>query len=207
MTTVREVDIAGSDDPRLMKVAASFRDEGRTPIALHRVIANSPGVLLGFHAFSDALRYATELPSAIRELAILRTAQLTNSSYEWVHHVVLAERFGVSQADIDGLASWGDAGFDEATKAALRVTDELASSGVTAEAMADLATHFDPPQVVDLVVCISHYHAVARITQALEIDVELEYRDAYAALGRREPDRVTGAESRADEKAIGGTDL
>jgi alkylhydroperoxidase family enzyme len=207
MTALREVDIAKSADPRLGRVAEAFRREGRAPISLHRVIANAPGVLEGFHALSDALRYGTDVADSVRELAILRTAQITNATYEWVHHVVLAERFGVTQSDIDNLDSWAAADFDDATKAALQLADEIAGLGVTAETMANLARHFAPAQIVALVVCISHYHAVARITQALDIEVEPEYRDAFASAGRRDRSGSQSAPSGTLTKATGGNEL
>jgi alkylhydroperoxidase family enzyme len=207
MAALREVDITGSADPRLEHVAEAFRREGRAPIGLHRVIANAPGVLVGFLALSDALRYGAEVADSVRELAILRTAQLTNATYEWVHHVVLAERFGVKQQDIDSLDSWTAADFDDATKAALRLTDEIAGLGVTAETMEDLAHYFTPEQIVALVVCISHYHAVARITQALDIEVEPEYRDAYASTGRRDRSGSQPTPSGKLTKATGGNEL
>lgn len=207
MTAVREIDVAESADPRLGHVAEAFRREGRTPISLHRVIANAPAVLEGFHALGDALRYGTDVVDSVRELAILRTAQLTDATYEWVHHVVLAERFGVTQSDIDNLDSWATANFDDATKAALRLTDEIAGLGVTAETMENLARHFGPAQIVALVVCISHYHAVARITQALDIEVEPEYRDAYASTGRRHRPGSRSAPSGELTKATGGNEL
>ncbi len=207
MAVVREVDIAESLDPRLEQVAEAFRREGRQAISLHRIIANAPGVLEGFHALGDALRYGTEVPDRVRELTILRTAQLTDATYEWVHHVVLAERFGVTQSDIDDLESWATADFDAATKAALQLTDEIAGLGVTAETMEHLANHFSPAQMVALVVCISHYHAVARITQALDIEVEPEYSDAYASASRRDRSASQSATSGKLTKATGGKEL
>ena len=66
--------------------------EGRDPIALYRVLAHSPLMLRAYAGLARGLRYEAQTPRALRELMILRTAQLTGSDYEWAHHRAMARR-------------------------------------------------------------------------------------------------------------------
>jgi len=56
-------------------VFETFRQEGRDPIALYRVLAHSPPMLRAYAGLARGLRYDAATPRALRELMILRTAQ------------------------------------------------------------------------------------------------------------------------------------
>ena len=68
-------------------VFAAFHAEGREPIALYRALANAPILLRSYSTLARALRHDAVTDRCLRELVILRTAQLTDSEYEWSHHV------------------------------------------------------------------------------------------------------------------------
>src|SRR5919106_3082114 len=76
------------------------------PPNLYKALANHPALVAAWTEFSKMLRYDTRTPRALRELVILRGAQLMRSEYEWAQHVVMARKAGVREAQIKALASW-----------------------------------------------------------------------------------------------------
>src|ERR671919_1807498 len=76
------------------------------PPNLYRALANHPRLVAAWTEFSKMLRYDTRTPRALRELVILRGAQLMRSEYEWAQHVVMARKAGVREEQIQNLAKW-----------------------------------------------------------------------------------------------------
>src|ERR671919_88249 len=65
------------------------------PPNLYRALANHPRLIAAWSDFSKALRHDTRTPRALRELVILRGAQLMRSEYEWAQHLKMARKAGV----------------------------------------------------------------------------------------------------------------
>ncbi|MGH3167650.1 MAG: carboxymuconolactone decarboxylase family protein [Trebonia sp.] len=171
-------------DPGNETVAAAFRvfrEEGREPIALYRYLAAAPEMLRGFSEFSRSLRYAGTTSRALRELVILRVAQLTRAEYEWFHHAPMAAKAGVEPEQIDWLERWRDAGaetFSARERAALAAAEEIVAAGLSEAGFAVLRESFDDGEVVELVLLVTHYLAVSRIIASLGIEVEPDYLTA-----------------------------
>ena len=165
------------DDPILQEVFARFAAEGRAPIELYRALAHSPGLLRAYSGLATALRYEAETPRPLRELVILRTAQLTRSEYEWAHHRKMALAEGVPERQIEELERWRESdAFDERERAAVRLAEEAHEIEVSGETIALLRRVFSDRETVELVLLATFYQAVARVLQALAIEVEPEYR-------------------------------
>lgn len=167
-------------------VFETFRQEGRDPIALYRVLAHSPPMLRAYAGLARGLRYDATTPRALRELMILRTAQLTGSDYEWAHHRAMAAANGVPAEQVDALAAWrSSALFDGRERAALRCVEEIHDVALSDEAFAELERELGPPATIELVLLAAFYEAVARLIQALGLEVEPAYQ---AYLGPRAGD-------------------
>jgi 4-carboxymuconolactone decarboxylase len=165
------------DDPVVREVFARFAKEGREPIELYRALAHAPKLLRAYSGFATALRYEAETPRALRELVILRTAQLTRSEYEWAHHRKMALAEGVPERQLEELERWRESdAFDERERTALRLAEEAHEIAVTDETLAELRHAFSDAEAVELVLLATFYQAVARVLQALGIEVEPEYR-------------------------------
>src|SRR5690242_8390981 len=72
------------------------RDGGRVG-NLFRVLGHSPQLLHQFMRLGSDLRSRTKLDPRLRELAILTVGRLAQAPYEYVHHIAIARRAGVSQ--------------------------------------------------------------------------------------------------------------
>jgi AhpD family alkylhydroperoxidase len=167
-------------------VFETFRQEGRDPIALYRVLAHSPPMLRAYAGLARGLRYDAATPRALRELMILRTAQLTGSDYEWAHHRAMAAANGVPEEQVRALAAWRSSTlFDRCERAALRCVEEIHDVALSDEAFAELEREVGVPATIELVLLAAFYEAVARIIQALGLEVEPAY---HAYLGERHGD-------------------
>ena len=167
-------------DPITAEVFEVFVREQRDPIALYRVLANSPKMLRAYAGLAQGLRYEADTPRELRELLILRTAQLTASGYEWAHHRTMAAAAGVPDEQVAELASWRTSErFDARERAALRCAEEIHEIALSVEALEALRDAVGDSASVELVLLIAFYQAVARMIQAFGLEVEPEYRAAH----------------------------
>lgn len=149
------------------------RDGGEV-LNLHRALANAPGALRNFMRLGNSLLFHGVLPPRLRELAILRVAQLTGASYEWAHHLPIALRTGVTEAEVEALGGWESGPlFGAAERAVLRYVDDVTLRvRVSAAAFDALRAHLSEGQVVELTMVAGYWGMVARLLEALEVDVE-----------------------------------
>ena len=90
------------------------------PPNLYKALANHPALVAAWTEFSKTLRHDTRTPRSLRELVILRGAQLMRSEYEWAQHLPMARKAGVTEAQIKDLPSWKtSSSFNLKEKAAL----------------------------------------------------------------------------------------
>ena len=154
-------------------VAARVRQAGVKQVNLYHALAHAPRLLEAWIDFSWALREQCETPRALRELIILRTAQLMLSPYEWHQHRRMAAEAGVDEHQVAELAMWPTSpAFNDAERAALAFTDALAERHVPDEVNAALAEHFDEQARVELTLTASFYFGVPRLLDALRVPVE-----------------------------------
>jgi AhpD family alkylhydroperoxidase len=169
-----------TDDEVVAAVFRRFHEEGREPIALYRALAHAPAQLRAYSGLARSLRYEASTPRALRELAILRTAQLTGSQYEWSHHVPMAKAAGVRPEQISALERWRDSdAFEERERALLRCAEEVHACSLSDAAYAELKRSFDEGEVVELLMLLAFYQAVARMIDAFGIEVEPEYQESH----------------------------
>ena len=75
------------------------------PLNLFKVVANAPASFKPFLELGGAILFKSEFDARKREIAILRVAHVTRSNYEWVQHVALARHAGVTDEEIEKIAS------------------------------------------------------------------------------------------------------
>src|SRR5467141_310779 len=146
-----------------------------TPPKLYRALGNQPKLVAAWAEFSRVLRHDTRTPRALRELVILRGAQLTRSEYEWAHHLAMARKAGVREAQIAALARWRSSKeFDEREKAALALAEAVTEGRVSDQVYAEASQHFDHADYVELCLLAAFYAAVGRLIEALGVQLEPE---------------------------------
>jgi alkylhydroperoxidase family enzyme len=167
-------------DPADPRVKTMFEEVVRRGVAvpnLYRVMAHAPEMLRAWLDFAWPLRLNANSPRRVRELVILRGAQVSKTAYEWAHHVPMALSAGVTQAEIDDIDHWREvATFTAAEKSALRLAEEVTEGpAASAECMQQLAEHFSPEEIVELVLTASFYVCVGRFLTSMAIELEPGY--------------------------------
>jgi alkylhydroperoxidase family enzyme len=149
-----------------------------TPPNLYKQLANHPKVIAAWNEFARTLRHDSRTPRALRELMILRGAQLMRSEYEWAQHLKMARKAGVREAQIDALGNWqASAEFTDKEKAALGLADAVTQGRVPEEVYAEAMRHFDHQDYVELAVMSAFYAMVARVLDAMHVQLEDDFRD------------------------------
>jgi alkylhydroperoxidase family enzyme len=149
-----------------------------SPPNLYRALGNHPALCAAWAEFARALRYDGGTPRELRELMILRGAQLMRSEYEWAQHLKMARKFGVREAQIAALAQWRESKeFDERERAALELAEAVTRGEVGDAVYAAVSKHFDHATYVELAMVAAFYAMVARMLDAMRIQLEPAARE------------------------------
>ncbi|MDH6245270.1 carboxymuconolactone decarboxylase family protein [Mycobacterium sp. OTB74] len=151
-------------DDNVIKALSGFvapermeRREAGTALA---TMARNPKLTRSFLRFNGYLLFSSTLPADVRELAILRVAHRRGCEYEWVHHVEMAQREGITLEAIEQVQR-GEAD-DALGRAIIAAVDELETdSNVSDATWAALSEHLDEQQRMDLVFTIGCYGLLA----------------------------------------------
>jgi len=160
--------VAVADRP-LVEAISAQRGE---ILHLYQMLLHSPPLTAGWLHYLSAIRQQCGLPGAIRELVIMRIAQLNRAAYEAEQHAPIALAEGISQAQLDALEDWRASHlFDDTQQAVLALTDAMTQTVQVPNAVFEAARrHFNATGMVELVGVIAAYNMVSRFLEALEID-------------------------------------
>jgi 4-carboxymuconolactone decarboxylase len=138
---------------------------------LDGMLLHSPPFADGWNSLLGAIRGQGELPGDLRELAVLRVAELNGAEYEWTAHEPVAKEEGMTAEQIAALREGGDrSALTERQRVVLDYTDAMtAQVAVPDELFAALHEHFDPREIVELTVTVGAYNMVSRFLVALEV--------------------------------------
>jgi AhpD family alkylhydroperoxidase len=116
----------------------------------------------------------SNLPTAIQNLVLIRASQINGCSVCTDMHTKDAEHAGETSVRINLVAAWRDAKvFTDAERAALELAEQGtriadAAGGVTDEAWANAAKHYDSEQLAGLVSLIAVINAYNRFNVILQ---------------------------------------
>ena len=153
------------------------------PVAITTML-HHPHLAGPWLAFNNVLLWSPALDDRMRELMVLRVAWRTRSNYEWVQHVRLAQRFGITLEEIDAVAQVGDGGAWPPLEAALlAATDQLLDSyRVDDGTWARLAEHLDERQLVEVVFVVGAYTCLAMAFKSFGLPLEPDIDATTTAL-------------------------
>ena len=138
---------------------ARFNYQGNTVAAKFAKYINSAGAVVS----------NSTLPAATQELVKIRASQINGCAACTDMHTKDAEHAGETQLRLNLVAVWREATvFTEAERAALELTEQGtriadAATGVTDEAWASAAKHYDDDQLAALVSLIAEINAWNRL--------------------------------------------
>jgi AhpD family alkylhydroperoxidase len=172
-------------DPVLQELFDETRRKGGDVINLHLTLGHAPAIAKARRAMATALRFEAVTPRLLRELVILRTAQIVGGDYELNQHLPMAMAAGLTAEQIAQLESWrGSPLFDDRQRALLAYVEAVAGQAgeVDDPTFAELGRHFGPQEIVELTVIIANYYGTGLITKALRIEVEDDGRQTATGL-------------------------
>ena len=148
------------------------------PVNLYHALGNHPALTAAWTEFANAIRHDSRTPRALREIMILRTAQIAHSEYEWAHHLRMARKAEVSEAKIAALAAWRtSAAFDAKERAALALTEAVMACNVTDAVHAEVKRHFSDAEFVELSLTAGFYAMVSRMLDAMRVELDPDVRE------------------------------
>jgi AhpD family alkylhydroperoxidase len=137
---------------------------------LYQALANQPDLLYGWVELAWRLRQRSKTPRRLRELMIVRGAELSHCEYELVSHRRMAAEAGVDETDLAQLSSWRDSqSFSAEERAALALAEAMLAGHVSDELLDELGQLFDASQRVELILTAGMYSMVPRVIDALRL--------------------------------------
>ncbi|UCH42604.1 MAG: carboxymuconolactone decarboxylase family protein [Dehalococcoidales bacterium] len=160
--------------PLIRETYQKLEDQGSQVLNLNKVMAHCPHIGLNFQRLGNSILRGEGLSARLRELAVLRVGNLTNAHYELVKHTPIALRAGVSRQQVNDIPDWAtSAEFNDQERTVLQYTDEVTQgTGVNDKTFNDLRAFLVEPEIVELTAAIGYYGMVARILNALQIELE-----------------------------------
>lgn len=133
-----------------------------------------PALAKAFLAFNNHVATASSVSRRVREILILRISWLRRAEYEFVQHVVLGLRAGLSETEIERIQLGPDApGWDAVDADLVRAVDELHADACISEATwSRLSIHFSVPQLMDIVFTVGCYDLLAMVFKTFGVQLE-----------------------------------
>lgn len=128
-----------------------------------RAVLHSPELADRWQALGEFLRYHTQLPAVLSELAIIMTGRYWNCQLEWVIHSRIASESGVAAGVIEAIRLAEAPEFDDPLQIAVYdFTRELLAFGQVSDAAYEqLVEAVDVVATVELTAVIGYYSMVA----------------------------------------------
>lgn len=144
---------------------------GREPARTMAVLARQPDLLSPFLGWAAALALQGVLLNREHELLALRVAWNCKSDFEWGEHVEYARAAGIADDEIAAVARDNTA-WSAREAALLHAADELhLGCDVTDATWSELATHFDPPALVEILFIVGQYTMLSMVANAAGIEL------------------------------------
>jgi alkylhydroperoxidase family enzyme len=160
-----------------------------SPLRIFRMVAHAETNLRPFLRFGGSILAQQQLDARLREMAILRVANVSHAPYEWTQHVPIAKAVGVSEEQVKALAA-GDTTadcFEGRDQLVLRFTDEIMHDVRASDAtFAAMAEQFPPREIVELILAVGFYMLVARLLETTAVDMDLAAGTAVVDAMKRE---------------------
>lgn len=132
-------------------------------------LARHPPLARAYLTFNAYLLRDSTLSDRVREVALLRVVHRRECEYLWLHHIPIAQRAGLTAAEIQAISDGGVA--DELDKLVVRAVDELDEGSTISDATwTALSGRFDDRQLMDLVFTIGGYGLLAQAVNTFGIE-------------------------------------
>jgi alkylhydroperoxidase family enzyme len=145
------------------------------PLKIFKMMAHAETNFRPLLRFGGSILGQQQLSARLRELAILRVANLSRARYEWVQHVPIAKAAGVTTDQIVALEAGNINAecFDARDRLVLQFADELLRDVRVSDAtFARMAQQFPPREIVELILAVGFYMLIARLLETTAVDLD-----------------------------------
>ena len=167
-----DVAIAAIHEAFPANVVDAFRAQGRTPNVLATML-HHPALAGSFNRFGNVLLTEPAIGHRERELMLLRVAWRTRAKYEWVHHVRLAEKYGLDARDVAAIAQGDSESWSPLERDLVAATDQLLDHyRIDDDTWGRLRGQLNETQLVELPFIVGAYTCLAMAFNSWELQVE-----------------------------------
>ncbi|MFC1945574.1 carboxymuconolactone decarboxylase family protein [Chloroflexota bacterium] len=147
---------------------------GASVLNLWRMAAHAPVAMPHLLRLGSALLTKTSLEAMLRELAIVRVAEIYNCEYERQAHTAWLRSLGMAAEKIAAIRCWEESElFSPDERTVLRYTDELSREGrVSDDCFLEAEKLLGHQGAMELAVTAGYYGMLARLLLNFEVDME-----------------------------------
>ena len=163
-------------DAQLALLPERLRESGDLP-NFYATLVRYPDLFSAQLGFARFLLAGTDLTPREREIIILRTTALHGGAYEWSHHVPRAKSAGLSDTEIEQLAS-GELSEDWSGAESLliqAVEDLRREAFITDRVYTGLGFGYSEKQIVEIIYLSGGYAMFSSVMNTLGVETELGY--------------------------------
>ena len=171
--------------PEVLKIYREFFGD-RDPIAEPGTATGTPGdywttfalvpdlLVMAYNSLLPLLQPGRKLDPKLRELAILRTAIVGDSKFEYSQHLKVARMVGVAEEKLAAIKGWKTADlFSPVERAVMAATDEILSlNRVEDETFAALQKYVSDAEILELFVVSGLWRMHGFIVRALHLEYD-----------------------------------
>lgn len=162
-------------EPRIPMVQADSLDPRFGNLHIARTIGQNPPLLKAWGGFATyILGPELSITPRERELAILRVGWNHQASYEWSHHVAIAQGLGMADEDMLAIQEGpGSAHWSERDALILQAADDLwQHREISAGTWAGLKQFYSDQQMLDLLFTLGQYTMVSMVLNSTKVELE-----------------------------------
>jgi alkylhydroperoxidase family enzyme len=168
------VPLLSADSAAAIAAAAGVPAE-RLRLNIFRCQLRHPSFAFAMHTMLRTLGPEASLDRRLRELAIMRTAWVAGSEYEWAQHWNGARTYGVSAEDLVGVRDWRMYPFEPAARAILAATDDVLETWTISDSSWELLSEHigsSPETLIEIVATIACWCMGAIVLNGLQVPLE-----------------------------------
>jgi 4-carboxymuconolactone decarboxylase len=152
---------------------AEAREKG-SPYNVVLTLAQHPELALPHLQFYKVLLSCSTLSMQLRELITLRVAWRTQSEYEWIQHVKLGKRVGLTDEHIESIKIGAELPlWSELERLSIRAVDQLfVQSQIDDATWNGLAQHMNKKELIELLFIIGTYTTLCWAFNAMGVKLE-----------------------------------
>jgi len=139
-----------------------------------KALANSPGLATRVFPLANYFMTQSSLDPRLRELAVLILMKRLDCEYGFVRHIEIAERVGLSRAQIDAVGSYSTSPlFTDDDKLILRYAEELTTKARVDDTLfSQVEKLIGRQNILELTAATAFWNMMARNLNALQVGLE-----------------------------------